>query len=51
MPDKMIALLVKFLEQNHGVLSTRAKEKEFNSLSEEEIHKIEKIFAEAFKQS
>ncbi len=48
MPDRMIALLVKFLEQNHGVLSVRAKEKEFNSLSEEEIYKIEKIYAEAF---
>ncbi len=49
MPDKMIALLVNFLEQNHGVLSKRAKEKEFNSLSDEEIHKIGKIYNEAFK--
>ena len=49
MPDRMIALLVKFLEQNHGVLSVRAKEKEFNSLSDEEVCKIEKIYAEAFK--
>ncbi len=49
MPDRMIALLVKFLEQNHGVLSGRAREKEFKSLSDEEIHKIEKIYAGAFK--
>lgn len=49
MPDRMIALLVKFLEQNHGVLSNCGKEKEFSSLSDEEIHKIEKIYAEAFK--
>ncbi|MBW6490088.1 MAG: Fic family protein [Lentimicrobium sp.] len=49
MPDRMIALLVKFLEQNHGVMSNRAKDKEFSCLSDEEIHKIEKIYAEAFK--
>lgn len=49
MPDRMIALLVKFMEQNHGVLSNRGKEKEFSRLSDQEIHKIEKIYAEAFK--
>ena len=29
MPDKMVALLIRFLEQNDGSLSKRAKEKEF----------------------
>lgn len=37
MPDKMISLLVRFLEQSNGILSKRAKEKEFANLSEKEI--------------
>ena len=49
MPDRMISLLVKFLEQNNGVLSNRSIEKEFNSLSDVEIHRIEQIYAGAFK--
>lgn len=41
MPDSTIALLVRFLEQNEGKLSKRAKEKEFLALSENEITEIE----------
>ncbi len=41
MPDKLIALLVRFLEQNNGKLSQRAKEKEFVNLTENEIQSIE----------
>jgi len=29
MPDKTVALLIRFLEQNNGTLSKRAREKEF----------------------
>ena len=49
MPDKMIATLVRFLEQNEGQLSQRARKKEFNQLKDEEIHRIEKKFNEIFK--
>jgi Fic family protein len=41
MPDKMVALLIRFLEQNNGTLSNRAKEKEFAALTEEEVKEIE----------
>jgi hypothetical protein len=48
MPDKMVNTLVRFLEQNEGVLSKRAREKEFNMLTEEECKKIEITFNELF---
>jgi len=48
MPDKTVALLVRFLEQNEGKLSKRAKEKEFSALSREEIKNIEKHYSEIF---
>jgi Fic family protein len=48
MPDKTVALLVRFLEQNDGKLSKRAKEKEFSTLSVSEIESIEKYFADVF---
>ncbi len=41
MPDKMVSLLVRFLEQNNGVLSDRAKGKEFAALKNNEIEQIE----------
>jgi len=48
MPDKLISVLVRFLEQNQGVLSERAKEKEFSMLTEREVKRIESIFTEIF---
>lgn len=48
MPDKMIATLVRFLEQNDGRISKRAKEKEFKKLSKKECEKIETMFNELF---
>jgi hypothetical protein len=41
MPDKTVALLIRFLEQNDGKLSKRAVEKEFSVLTEEEVKDIE----------
>jgi Fic family protein len=41
MPDKMVALLIRFLEQNGGILSKRAVEKEFSGLTNEEAKEIE----------
>lgn len=46
MPDKMIANLTRFLEQNGGTLSKRAREKEFEKLTNKEVEAIEKVFKE-----
>ena len=48
MPDKLISVLLRFLEQNQGVLSERAKEKEFSMLTEREVKRIESIYTEIF---
>jgi len=48
MPDKTVALIIRFLEHGDGRLTKRAKEKEFNKLSEEEITDIERKFIEIF---
>ena len=48
MPDKMVALIVRFLEQNSGILSERAKSKEFEALKEDEIKDIENKYQEIF---
>jgi hypothetical protein len=47
MPDKMVALLVRFLEQGKGKLSERAKEKEFK-LNNNEVELIENKYQELF---
>lgn len=49
MPDKTVALLVRFLEQGKGQLSERAKSKEFKGLSDEEVTQIENKFQEIFE--
>lgn len=49
MPDNTIALLVRFLEQNNGHFSKRAREKEFVNLTITEVEKIELQFQEIFK--
>lgn len=41
MPDKMVSILLNFLEQNNGKLSKRALAKEFSDLTNEEITEIE----------
>ena len=46
MPDKTVALLIRFLEQNNGKLSNRAKETEFVELSVEDVNEIEKNYKE-----
>lgn len=48
MSDRLVALLVKFLSQNNGTFSKRAKEKEFSKLSEEETKSIEKLYHDIF---
>ena len=44
MADSQVALLFRFLEQNDGTLSKRAKQKEFAALTDQEINKIEQQF-------
>ena len=48
MPDKLISILVRFLEQNGGVLSKRAKENEFSELTEKEVKHIEEEYKSIF---
>lgn len=49
MPDDMVALLLRFLEQNNGTLSSRAKNKEFQALTAKEVKEIEKNYHLIFK--
>lgn len=48
MPDKMIALLLKFLSQGNGKLSKRTRDKEFSQLTEDEITNIEDLYTDIF---
>jgi hypothetical protein len=50
MPDSMVALLVRFLEQNNGQLSKRAREKEFTQLTAVEVNAIEVAYKEIFNE-
>lgn len=51
MPDKLVADLVRFLEQNDGKLSKRARTKEFKMLKEAEIAEIESLFHQIFSSN
>ena len=44
MPDKTVALLIRFLEQNNGILSNRSRTKEFAALTNDEIQLIENFY-------
>ena len=48
MPDKTVALLVRFLEQGNGTLSDRATTKELAALKKDEIAAIEEKYKEIF---
>ena len=47
MPDNTVDLLFRFLRQNDGTLSRRAREREFAELTEDEVARIEATYAEA----
>jgi len=51
MPDHTADLLIRFLGQNHGVLSKRARQKEFRALSGAECAQLEALYAEIFGES
>jgi len=46
MPDLVLDLLFRFLRQNGGTLSSRAREREFADLTDAEAARIEAIYAE-----
>lgn len=48
MPDATIDLLFRFLHQNEGRLSKRARENEFEALSDEEAKRVEAIYGAEF---
>lgn len=48
MPERSIDLLFRFLQQNGGRLSSRAREKEFAQLAEGEAQEIERRYTELF---
>lgn len=48
MPERTIDLLFRFLQQNAGRLSRRAREKEFAALTDEEASRIEAIYRASF---
>ncbi len=49
MPDRTADLLIRFLHQNDGKLSNRARSKEFSALTDEEVRVFENKFEEIFK--
>ncbi len=51
MPNKLVALLILFLNQNDGKLSKRARNKEFTNLTEQEVKTIENKYDEIFRPS
>ncbi|MER9669548.1 Fic family protein [Mesorhizobium sp. M0203] len=48
MPERLTDLLFRFLHQNDGHLSNRAREKEFAALTSDEAGRIEAIYAQTF---
>lgn len=50
MPDKMVAMLIRFLEQNKTSLSKRAKDTEFKELTSDEIKQIENQYKIIFEK-
>ena len=48
MPDNMVPLLIRFLEQKNSPLAKKAKEIEFSASKDAEISSIELKFREIF---
>jgi predicted DCC family thiol-disulfide oxidoreductase YuxK len=46
MPDRVLDLLYRFLRQNGGKLSKRARENEFAALTDDEAVRIEAIYVD-----
>lgn len=50
MPNQILDLLFRFLEQNEGRLSKRGRQKEFAALTGEEVQRVEEIYEDVFSQ-
>lgn len=48
MPDSMIDLLFRFLHQNQGRFSKRARDRELEALTDAEIERLERMYRDAF---
>ncbi|MCH8036620.1 MAG: Fic family protein [Proteobacteria bacterium] len=48
MPDRTVDLLFRFLQQNGGRLSKRAREREFEALTDTENEQIERMYRDVF---
>ena len=48
MPDRTIDLLFRFVHQNGGTLSKRAREQEFSALTAAEVAAVEQVYATRF---
>ncbi|MCS5711557.1 Fic family protein [Candidatus Berkiella aquae] len=48
MPDRLVNLLIIFLQQGEGKLSKRAKDNEFSALTQEEVNALETKFSSIF---
>lgn len=46
LPERVVELLKKFLDQNGGLLSSRATSKEFTALTADEVQRIEAVYDE-----
>ena len=51
MPDREVERLREFLAEGRGRLSTRAREKEFRALTDEEATRVETLYSELFGDS
>jgi hypothetical protein len=49
MPERLIDLLFRFLSQNGGRLSQRARAQEFSELTDEEARRVEAIYSQSFE--
>ena len=49
MPERLIDLLFRFLSQNDGHLSQRARAQEFSELTDEEAQRVETIYSQSFE--
>ncbi len=48
MPDRLVDLLIRFLNQNNGNLSKRGRDKEFSKLTKSEVQTIEQRYNDIF---
>ena len=51
MGERTLDLLLRFLRQGHGLMSKRARTREFAALRENEVQEVQSIYAELFKDT